>query len=876
MKTIKAKIIVSVFSIVLIVVLLMGVMISQKLDIVLSDQEGKLSLDMSDEINRTLHSFQYILDDLLAESDRAAHSIATNPKLLSFLESNNVEDIDYELQTVKKNVLMDFAWIFDLKGQFVASYPQTSEPSTVEDALNTSSIIAQIKTAIALEENASLHEVFYYPSELLLVQKSSRLTGPVQGGLGVLSAAIFFDDFGDPYGFCLTGKLLNQYNKPLNMLRDISGDASAIYIGTTAIAASGFFEDEITAESLGQLKLSESDLGLVLDSVNDSSSTIPLTIGKETYLTSARELATSTSGEKGLLIVAISQDRLQEAQAILHENGVQTKKGVQKGILVIGLISALIAIVLAVLFARSISAPMNKAVQMSGEIADGNLTARLNMTRKDEIGQLALAMNAMAAKLQTMVTQVNTSASEIKGVAHTITDASGQVGDSAKTQAEKVVETSVATKGIIRSVEDISSSVDMLSMKAAESTSSVLEISASNEEVVLNAETLSEAVDGISSSITEMTTSIQQVADGSETLKRSSDATVEAMNQMARSIGQVENNARDTAELTKKACLDAEKGQVSVDDVIKGMLEIGQASHTMQTATLELVNKTDEIGSILSIIDELNEQTNLLSLNAAIIAAQAGVHGRGFAVVANEIKGLADRTSLSTKEVYQSIKDIQDETGTVSQSLLVVQDLVREGEDKSKQSGEALKQIVSAVKNSEQKMDEIVNEVVKQVEESGRINNAVLDVSSLVAQTASATAEQSKGAHMINRAVEDMKGLNLMATNSAREQNAASNQIAGSMEQINDLIQQIQTACAAQNEESKQILNAIAAIEKSSQDNLGTSEEINKVVPRLSGQVINLEEEMQFFQIEHSTKERKIAKQEISVVSVPKALTSLQ
>ena len=123
MKTIKAKIIVSVFSIVLIVVLLMGVMISQKLDIVLSDQEGKLSLDMSDEINRTLHSFQYILDDLLAESDRAAHSIATNPKLLSFLESNNVEDIDYELQTVKKNVLMDFAWIFDLKGQFVASYP---------------------------------------------------------------------------------------------------------------------------------------------------------------------------------------------------------------------------------------------------------------------------------------------------------------------------------------------------------------------------------------------------------------------------------------------------------------------------------------------------------------------------------------------------------------------------------------------------------------------------------------------------------------------------------------------------------------------------------------------------------------------------------
>ena len=85
MKTIKSKIIVSVFSIVLIVVMLMGVMISQKLDVVLSDQEGKLSLDMSDEINRTLHSFQYILNDLLEQSDRAVQSIVINPKLISFL-----------------------------------------------------------------------------------------------------------------------------------------------------------------------------------------------------------------------------------------------------------------------------------------------------------------------------------------------------------------------------------------------------------------------------------------------------------------------------------------------------------------------------------------------------------------------------------------------------------------------------------------------------------------------------------------------------------------------------------------------------------------------------------------------------------------------
>ena len=184
---------------------------------------------------------------------------------------------------------------------------------------------------------------------MIRLQKPDRLTDAGLDGLGVLSAAIFFDDYGDPQGFCITGKLLNQYNNPLNMLHEISGDDSAIYIGGTAITASGFFEDGADGERLSELKLSDSEWSLALNSINDSSSTIPLTIGKKTYLTSARELASSASGEKGLLIVAISQDRLQEAQAILHSNGVQTKKSVQNGILVIGLISALIAIVLAIL-----------------------------------------------------------------------------------------------------------------------------------------------------------------------------------------------------------------------------------------------------------------------------------------------------------------------------------------------------------------------------------------------------------------------------------------------------------------------------------------------------------------------------------------------
>ena len=107
----------------------------------------------------------------------------------------------------------------------------------------------------------------------------------------------------------------------------------------------------------------------------------------------------------------------------------------------------------------------------------------------------------------------------------------------------------------------------------------------------------------------------------------------------------------------------AENGQAKVRQTIEGMNEIREATETAEQVIKSLGRRTKEIGAIVDVIDDVADETNLLALNAAIIAAQAGEHGRAFSVVADEIKDLADRVLASTKEIGTLISAVQEESG---------------------------------------------------------------------------------------------------------------------------------------------------------------------------------------------------------------------
>ncbi|HOI15246.1 MAG TPA: HAMP domain-containing methyl-accepting chemotaxis protein [Geobacteraceae bacterium] len=480
-------------------------------------------------------------------------------------------------------------------------------------------------------------------------------------------------------------------------------------------------------------------------------------------------------------------------------------------------------------------------------VDEGNLTERLPVSSKDEIGDLADCLNKLVDLLHVMVTKVDTSSQELSRISGTLSDASKQVYRGAEQTNTRVGETSSAIMEINASIKEVSQGIDSLSLSASENSSSVLEMAASVEEVAINVENLAQSVDDVSSSIIEMAAAVKHISDSVNGLIDSSTVTASSVIQMDSSIRQVEQSAMDTASISEEVRRDAESGKASVEATISGMQEIKRSSSITHEVIVTLSEKAHDIGAILSVINEVAEQTNLLALNAAIIAAQAGEQGKGFAVVADEIKELADRTSSSTREIEELIKGVQEETRRAVDAINVAEKSIADGELLSQKSGVALGKIVSGVEQASEQVGEIARASAEQAKGSQMIREAMEQVTDMIMQIANATQQQSKGSELIMTAVERMKVLTSQVRSSTREQSKVGTLIAGSTENITSMIRQIKRACDEQTRGSEQIVVAIDDIQKSTHEHLGAAGTMEKAVGGLSLQVAELKKEISGF-----------------------------
>jgi methyl-accepting chemotaxis protein len=321
------------------------------------------------------------------------------------------------------------------------------------------------------------------------------------------------------------------------------------------------------------------------------------------------------------------------------------------------------------------------------------------------------------------------------------------------------------------------------------------------------------------------------------------------MAQMDSSVTQVEQSAKETAKITEAVRADVESGRSSVEATISGILEIRNSSQITAKAIGALSDKTRNIGAILAMIDEVTDQTSLLALNAAIIAAQAGEHGSGFAVVAEEIRELSKRASSSTREISTVINDVQQETEKVVQVIRQVEKSVAEGERLSTQSGEALDKIVNGIREVDQRMEQIAAATLEQAQGSRMIRSTMEKVSQMIDQTAAASREQSTAAGNIMNAVERMKEVTTHVKTSTREQSNGSKVISGAMEEINGMVQKIHTACDEQVRESDHIKTAVQEISQSADGNLESTRVLKESVSRQNQQIAMLQQEMAAFRV---------------------------
>ena len=412
------------------------------------------------------------------------------------------------------------------------------------------------------------------------------------------------------------------------------------------------------ADDAGQGKIEQADQALA------EVETLKTTVKDPGYQTVLNEVAghiASFSDKLGEYTGLLAQEKVVYTQ--LHDRAEQVVNRVNQAyaaedqsmqtqlqhstLLIIGssALALLVGLIAAWVITRLIVAPLRAVIAVAQQIASGDLSGRMEISRRDEIGQLMQAMQQMGNSLSQMVS------------------------------------------GLQAGIEQLASSAHSLS------------------------------------SVTEQTTA--EVSNQ----KDETEQVATAMNQMTATVHDVARNAEQAAQAAQTADAKVDSGQQVVRMSLQRIELLATSSNSASASIESLSAQIQNIGTVLSVIQSVAEQTNLLALNAAIEAARAGEQGRGFAVVADEVRALAKRTQQSTEEIERLVSTLRSAAQSSVQQI--------------QQSGELVKLAVSDALETEGAL--------------GSIATAVSLIQQMNQQIAAAAEEQSSVAEEINRSVTSIR-----------------------------------------------------------------------------------------------------------------------
>ena len=498
-----------------------------------------------------------------------------------------------------------------------------------------------------------------------------------------------------------------------------------------------------------------------------------------------------------------------------------------------------------VLFRRFIFQPFRSLEKAVQSMARGDISLDIPVKSDDEMGKLADLMRTSIRSLVNIIRGIKKSLLHSFAVGERVKNELEKFSESTKLESEAISNIASSIEEMNTATTEISLNTDALAASSEETVTSMEEMVSSIGHVANNAQELSTAVDSTSVSIEELSATIKEVAQKAEELTAASEETLAAIEEISSSVKEVESSAKESATLSEKVKTDASTlGLAAVEKTIEGMQNIKSSVEKTADVIMKLGGRSDEIGKILTVIDDITDQTTLLALNAAILAAQAGEHGKGFSVVAEEIKDLAERTSFSTQEIASLIQAVQKEVKDAIDAMAAGLSSVEIGFKVASDAGNALNKIVESSKQSAEMSFSIERSTTEQAKAARLVTGAMEKVKNMVSQVAKATSEQSKGASLITKSTEKVRDVASRVKLATEEQQISAKFMSESMEQISEKSRQIAKAINEQRTGSSQIfmsvekikdvpvsnIRIIADISRSLTDLLKNSGQINKQI----------------------------------------------
>jgi len=352
---------------------------------------------------------------------------------------------------------------------------------------------------------------------------------------------------------------------------------------------------------------------------------------------------------------------------------------------------------------RNINRPLKKTLAYAQRVAAGDLSAELNVSRRDELGKMAEALRAMVQELQKEIALAD------------------ERGHEAAAEAERA----------------------RLAVEEARQAGVRAELSR-RDGMRAAAGRLDEVVERLGSASEELSAQVEQSARGAEDQSRLAGATAQAMDRLLASVAGADTGASRAAETAESARTRAAEGAQTVAHAARDIAAVQGRAEALRQSMDALSAKSEDIGRIITVIDDIADQTNLLALNAAIEAARAGDAGRGFAVVADEVRKLAEKTQAATSQVAQAVRGIQAETRASLDQVDLAGRAVDEATGQADASAAALGEIVQLASRTAEEIRAMAGASSQQTADGHEVSSAVADMRRISEETSRAMVESAQ------------------------------------------------------------------------------------------------------------------------------------
>jgi methyl-accepting chemotaxis protein len=540
--------------------------------------------------------------------------------------------------------------------------------------------------------------------------------------------------------------------------------------------------------------------------------------------------------------------RAEALAATLAERAVASELRAQQGVSALVLLfGGLLAVGVSVIVSRDVADTVRALAGEVARVAEGDLRDAPMLEEEDELGALSRSFERMTASLRGTVGSVASAADQVDAAAGRLLEVAADVAGTTTEQVEGIRQAAGSMEAIRGQIDGITGSAHMLSQSVEESSSSLTELGTAGEQLHGTASALNEKVDTVSSSIDRMIESVRRVVISADDLTGAADETASGLQQMAASMGQVDTNAAETSLLSERVIDVAERGRERVRETIQGMEEIRTATEAAEAVIRALSDRVASIGAILGVIDDVAEETNLLALNAAIIAAQAGDQGRAFSVVADEIKELADRVLENTQEIGSLIRGVQQEGRSAAEAMERGVARVQSGVTLAAEAGVALDEITVAARRSGEQTRDIVSAVREQATASGHIVGLMDRVRSRVEQIRNAGIQHERGNEVVRRSALSMREVAQQVRETTREQARGTSTIVRSVERVKDALAEIHQALQRQGGSSAEAADFLEQVHARTRSHDESASALSSATEVLVGQARDLRESIRRF-----------------------------